>query len=78
MINKTATNIIIPSKTLNVPPTLLITLTIFLSANGSLIADTKLYRILNIDNFIIGVIHIPIITTIPTIPIAFFIRDVAP
>lgn len=78
IINNTDTNIIIPSKILNVPPTLLITFTIFSSASGSLIAAARLYKILNIASFIIGVIQIPIIIITPITPTAFFINDVAP
>ena len=78
IINNTDINTIIPSKILNVPPTLLITFTIFWSANGSLIAAAKLYKILSIASFIIGATHIPIIIITPTIPTAFFINDVAP
>ena len=78
IISSTDTNIIIPSKILNVLPTLLITFTIFSSANGSLIAAARLYKMLKIASFIIGDIHIPIIIITPTIPTAFFINDVAP
>lgn len=78
IISKTETNIITPSRTLNVPPTLPSIFTIFSSANGSLIADTILYKMLSIASFIIGVIHIPIIIITPTTPTAFFINDVAP
>lgn len=78
IINNTATKVIIPKRILKVSPILLIVFTIFSSAKGSLIADIKLYNMLNTASFIIGVIHIPIITTTPTIPTAFFINEVAP
>ena len=47
-------------------------MTIFSSAIGCTTADAKLYIILNVAIFIIGIIHIPIITTTPIIPTAFF------
>lgn len=78
IINKTEMNTIIPSKTFNVPPKFSITFTIFESAIGSLTAETRLYIILKIVNFIIGPMHIPIITITPINPTAFFITDVAP
>jgi len=78
IIKSTDINTIIPKRTLNVPPMFPITFTIFSSANGSLIAATRLYKMLNILSFIIGVIHIPIIIITPIIPTAFFINDVAP
>ena len=69
---------IIASKTLKVPPISSSKFTIFLSAIGSTIAAEKLYRILKTVSFTIGIAQIPITTTIPTIPTAFFITDVAP
>ena len=78
IIKSTDINIIIPRSTLNVELTFPITFTIFSSANGSLIAAIKLYKILSIANFIIGAIHIPIIIITPITPTAFFINDVAP
>lgn len=78
IIKSTDINIIIPRSTLNVEPTFPMTFTIFSSANGSLIAAIKLYKILSIANFIIGAIHIPIIIITPITPTAFFINDVAP
>lgn len=76
--NKTATKNIIPKRTLNVPPICSNKDTIFLSANGSHIAEAKWYEIVSTDNFIIGIAHIPITTNIPTIPIEFFKSDVEP
>lgn len=78
IINSADRKNIIPKSILNVPPILLISFTIFLSANGSLIAAVKLYKILNVVNLIIGVAQIPIIIITPTIPTAFFINEVAP
>lgn len=78
IINKTATNTIIPKSILNVPPISPNKDTIFLSANGSQIACAKLYVIVSTISLIIGIIQIPIIIIIPTIPIEFFKIDVAP
>lgn len=69
---------IIASNTLNVPPICSSIFTIFLSASGSAIAAEKLYSNVNTVSFIIGITHIPITTIIPTIPIEFFITEVAP
>lgn len=77
-INRTETKNIIPSIILNVPPICSNKDTIFLSATGSQIAEAKWYIIVRIASFIIGVIQIPIITTIPTIPIEFFSNEVDP
>ena len=63
---------IIPSKILKVPPICSSTETIFLSAIGSLSAAVRLKATESIVNFIIGIIHIPSTTIIPTKPTAFF------
>ena len=68
----------IASITLKVPLICSKTFTIFLSAKGWATADKTLYNTVKTSNFVIGVIHIPIITIIPTIPTPFFITDVAP
>lgn len=78
IINSKLIQNIIASKTLKVPPICSNTFIIFLSANGSAIAADKLYNAVNTVSFIIGIIHIPITTIIPTIPTAFFITAVAP
>ena len=78
IINKTAIKNITPKSTLNVPPICSNKDTIFLSANGSLIAEAKWYVIVNIASFIIGIAHIAITIIIPTIPIEFFKIEVAP
>ena len=78
IIKRTATKNIIAKSTLKVSDICSITPTIFLSAIGSHIADENLYNIVNTVSFIIGNMQIPIIIIIPTIPIPFFITDVAP
>lgn len=78
IINNAAIQNIIASKILNVPAICSNTFTIFLSANGSAIAAEKLYNAIKTVSLMIGTIHIPITTIIPTIPTAFFITEVAP
>lgn len=77
-ISKIATKNIIPRSTLKVPPIWSNKDTIFLSASGSHTAEANLYVKVNIASFTIGIAHIPIIITIPTIPIEFFKRAVEP
>ena len=71
-IKSTETEHKIPSNSLNMSPNSSNSFTIFSSAIGSIIAEEKEYIIVSIDNLIIGVIHIPIITITPTTPSAFF------
>lgn len=78
IINNAAMQNIIASKILNVPAICSSTFTIFLSANGSAIAAEKLYNVINTVSLMIGTMHIPATTIIPTIPTAFFITEVAP
>ena len=78
IINNTATKNIIANNTLKVPPICSNNLTIFLSANGSHIADAKWYVIVNTANLIIGIAQIPRITIMPKIPIEFFNIAVEP
>ena len=72
IINITAIKIIMASSILKTSPIWDNNLTIFLSAIGSLSALTNLKEALIIVNLIIGDIHIPSITIIPTTPVAFF------
>ena len=71
IIKSVAMQNIIASNILKVPPICSNTLTIFLSDKVSAIAADSVYNPVSTVNFIIGVIHIPITTIIPTIPMAF-------
>ena len=62
----------IANNNLNIPLISSSRLTIFESAKGSIIADDIEYIMQNVESLIIGIIHIPIITIVPTIPTAFF------
>lgn len=62
----------IPKNILKISPISSSKFVILVSAIACVATANNLYDIVNIASFIIGAIHIPITTIIPTIPTAFF------